>query len=614
MTRKLNKTLFAVALVTAGSSSVALAEIAPATPTVHKVFTASSTGDLARVIGTGANAKLRATDEEFTNEQMTFAFGAGNKGIAIEMHSAEALNPATNTVTLPPGPRANNRMQGACAPIELVNNAGVTEAKPTGQPVFITANNGNEYRQFNHPRVMPINDGKNFAVFYNVQFQGTNDTVRLVAVLDATCKHVPMSGGQAGQPNRYNAATNPGVIIMAKNNDDACMMQDTAGETALPLGGGKTKFVSWCGANGNGRDDGWAFRFNLNCQLDANGAATACAAVKGAGDDVSVEANEERTHGSCTVGTDKNTATCTWTAGNTQPQREGAWIGAVDITDGQPMKVLWKKMVAGRKEVQVAGKAVRTYAMRAMHTRVLNADGSPSDVVMFRSGDVQGSNANNGIKGGVYRANEVSLLKATRAGLEIIQAPTNFKGKFLGALDTHVTMCAGVFGTTSTPGFAMMSGSMTATGDASIRFLTTDGAKLKHEPQTLSVGANYDMHLYSNLLGNNPYNQGRGFGDCQVMKDPFNPGKSILIAAVNGKDVTQGASQFKPSGYLSTLVVAGPKAPAAGSGTGQSGNGEGNTATDGDSSVGGCSTGSGSTGLATLFLLGLVAAIRRRRA
>ena len=132
--------------------------------------------------------------------------------------------------------------------------------------------------------------------------------------------------------------------------------------------------------------------------------------------------------------------------------------------------------------------------------------------------------------------------------------------------------------------------------------------------QTLSVGANYDMHLYSNLLGNNPYNQGRGFGDCQVMKDPFNPGKSILIAAVNGKDPAQGASQFKPSGYLSTLVVAGPKAPAAGSGTGQSGNGEGNTATDGASSVGGCSTGSGSTGLATLFLLGLVAAIRRRRA
>ncbi len=612
MTRKLNKALFAVALVSGGAvSSVAVAEIAPASPAVNKIFSAS-TNDPARVTGTGADAKLRKTDEEFTNEQMSFAFGAGNKGVAVEMHSSEALNPFANppAVTLPPG--NGQRMQGACAPIELAQNAaGFTEAKATAQAKFLTANNGNEYRNFNHPRVVAINGGKNFIVFYNAQLN-SNDTKRYAMVVDQQCNTIPVTGGQNGQaaPTR----TNPGAVVMAKNNDDCAMMQDARGEEVVSSVGGKTKVVSWAGCNGNGSDDGWAFRFSVDCTLDAAGAATGCKVTKGNGDDVSVEPNEERTHGSCTVGTEKNTAICSWTAGNTQPQRNGVWVGAVDITDGQPMKVLWKKMIEGRKDLQLGTQTVRTYAMRGMHVRLLNADGSSSDTILFRSGDVRGNNQNNQ-KGGTYLTNQMSLLKATRAGLETVAAPANFASKLLGTDGTHLTMCPGLFGSTKTPGFALLNGTMTAAGDASVRFVTADGGKLNVEAQKLSLGANYDIHLYANYLGNNPGNQGRNFGDCQVMADPFKPGNQILVAAVTGKDKADTLSSIKPSGFLSVLTVGAPAAaPAGGTGAGQSGNGTGNTAGDGDSSVGGCSTGSGSTGLASLFLVGLVALLRRRRA
>ncbi len=617
MNRKLNKTLFAVALVSTGAlSSTALAEVQPASPSVTKIF-AASMNDPARVTGTGADAKLRKTDEEFTNEQMTFAIGEGGKGVAVQMMSSQALNPFANppAVTLPPG--NGQRMQGACAPIELAKSAaGPTEARAVAgtQPKFLTANNGNEYRNFNHPRVLTINGGKNFLVLYNAQLN-SNDTKRYAMVVDAQCNTIAVTGGQNGQaaPTR----TNPGAVVMAKNNDDCAMMQDAAGEQVVSSVGGQTKVVSWAGCNGNGSDDGWAFRFKVNCQLDAAGAATSCAVQKGNGDDVSVEPQEERTHGSCTTGTDKNTAICTWTAGNTQPQREGVWVGAVSIADGQPMKVLWKKMIEGRKDLQLGTQNVRTYAMRAMHSRVLNADGTPSDVILFRSGDVRGNNQNNQ-KGGTYLTTQVSLLKVSATEKATpVQAPTNFASQLLGTDGTHLTMCGGLLGSEKAPGFALMSGTMTAKGNGRVRFLTTDGAKLEVQKQSLTIGANYDIHLYSNYLGNNPGNQGRNFGDCQIMADPFNPGQNILVAAVTGKDQADTLSSIKPSGFLSVLTVASPAAPVAGGsgGAGQSGSGEGaGGSTDGDSSVAGCSSGSGSTGLASLLLVGLVALFRRRRA
>lgn len=616
MNRKLNKTLFAVALVSTGAvSSAALAEVQPASPAVNKIF-AASMNDPARVTGTGMDAKLRKTDEEFTNEQATFAIGAGNKGIAVQMMSSQALNPFANppAVTLPPG--NGQRMQGACAPIELAKSAaGPTEARavPGTQPLFVTNNNGNEYRNFNFPAAYAINGGKNFVVLYNAQLN-SNDTKRYAMVVDAQCNTIPVTGGQTGQP--APTRNNPGAVVMAKNNDDCAQAQDGGGETIVSSVGGKTKVIGWAGCNGNGGDDGHFYRFYVDCQLNADGAATSCAVKKGQGDDVVLAQAEERTRGKCvlTSATDNGFAACAWTEGNNQNPRDGSWIGGVDMTDGQAVKVLWKKMIEGRKDLQLGTQNVRTYSQRATINEVLDANGKPTDVVMFRTGDVRGNNQNNQ-KGGTYMTNQMSLFKVTRTDKAVpVQAPTNYANQLLGLDGTHLVTCTGRFGTKNAPGIAMIAGSMTAKGDARVRFVTTDGTKLEVQKQSLSIGANYDIHLYANYLGNNPGNQGRGFAKCEVMADPFNAGQSILITAVNGKDKNEPLSSIKPSGFMTVLTVAGPAAPAVGGGAGQSGSGNGAAGGDGDSSVAGCSTGSGSTGLASLLLLGLVALFRRRRA
>ena len=66
---------------------------------------------------------------------------------------------------------------------------------------------------------------------------------------------------------------------------------------------------------------------------------------------------------------------------------------------------------------------VRTYAMRAMHSRVMkpNATGvlEPTDQIIWRSGRVTGDNNGNNGKGGTYRANMMAVMKVGRDGLEV---------------------------------------------------------------------------------------------------------------------------------------------------------------------------------------------------
>jgi uncharacterized protein (TIGR03382 family) len=242
---------------------------------------------------------------------------------------------------------------------------------------------------------------------------------------------------------------------------------------------------------------------------------------------------------------------------------------------------------------------------------------------LIRTGDLEGSNQNNR-KGGRYLTFQVAVVAPTRAGMTYVQPMTNIQSKVTGLDGTHLVMTTGVFGASATPGVAFLQGSHTALAGApaTLRIMTLGGDnKLSVETATGNLGTSYGRHLYENYLGNNPGNQGRNFAKSFVMANPFygqggNKDKVLMISAVNGKDISQAESMYKPSTYVSVLPVVSDAAPAAGgngtgagNGQGQSGNGD----TDADSSIGGCSTGSGSTGLASLLLLGLVA-IRRRRA
>jgi MYXO-CTERM domain-containing protein len=639
MTRKLKIAIVAGAAaglaIPALSSVPAAAE--PLKATVYKVLDPDM-NDLARV----RDGRLRKTDEEFTNEQAVVQFfGDGKHAIYVSMR----------TGALPSGETPQHRMQASCTPLELVQQADgtVTFQKLQGE-TFITDNDGNEYRNANKPELMPINGGKNMLVLFNYQPNGTNDTRRYAKVLDQNCNLVTVKNG--------NGEVRKQVQVMAKNNDDADMHQTGEGPCDIALdSGGTTRLVCWAGANGNGRDDGWLNMINVSCQNGADGTATECTIKKEF--DLSLCKREERSRGRCTVSAaDPNTAICTWTEGNTQPQRDGTWIAAVDISTGGEQgenaqsRVIWKEQIEGRKDIEGGG---RTYSVRAMHTRVMlpRADGTleKSDMLFIRTGDLQGNN-NNDKKGGTYRQFRLGVAQATKAGLTWVMPMADANDMFLGIDGTHLTMCGAVFGEGSNlmPGFTMMQGSQNGGGvtPSVIKSIGYDVAAKKWvDLGTSNIGASYDRHLYANYLGNNPGNQGRNFAGCTMVKNAYagqngSTAQYLQFYAVTGKDPEYLARpEIKPTSYISAVEIAKvappaptpppadpmtppPANPGAGTGTGTgAGTGQTGAAPSDDPapespSMMGCTTAPGAAGghgaLLALVGLGALFIIRRRGA
>lgn len=629
MTRKLNQTLFAgmTAFLAAGAlSTVASADVGIGAAKVTPINMAT-TDDMARTQTPqgGGSAYLRKTDEEFTNEMHVAAIAKNKKGLSIEMRSGSLM--VNGTLTKPGG--NGQRMQGACAPIELVQGAGgAVEAKKNPGERFLTANNGNEYRNFNHPEVEVLTEGTAtqpalFLVMYNAQING-NDTKKYGVVVDEACNIVPTTGGQNGQAAA--TAANPGVVLIAKNNDDCSMNQDGGSGTKFALGTDEVQFVHWAGCNGNGADDGWVNSFAVKVTRDGAGKATSAKVTKFG--DVSVAKQEERSRGKCDkIAGDNAFVFCTYNQGNNQPMREGTWAAGLDVAAGKAPTILWTKQIEGRKELDLGGGAkARTYSSRIMQAAVLDGNLNNTDQFILRTGDLQGNNQNNR-KGGKYLSFQTSVVKVSRTGMTYTQPMVNQQSKTIGTDGTHLVMAPAIFGSAKAPGALFLQGSHTSTpGSVASARILTFGAdnKINVEPQTANIGAPYGRHLYSNYLGNNPGNQGRGFAKVFAIENPFynqngNKDKVLLIASTNGKDSSQPESQYKESTYISVIPVVSDAAATPGTGSGGgtgggTGNGQsGDGSTDGDTSVGGCSTGSGSTGLASLLLLGLVA-IRRRRA
>ncbi len=613
MIKKLQVAMFAV---TGLLPAVASADIRA--PKVTKI-TASPTTDLARVTNTNP-PRLRKTDEHQPGMEMAHAatFGDGKSGLYFVM--ATELN----------GVRPNRRVQLAMIPFHLAQEADgsvAAVADMTGAR-FVTNNNGNEYRNANHPSTFTAFDGNVICAEYNYQPNNSNDTKRYLQCFDKT-----------------GATVLNQTQIFAKNNDDASMNQDRASTWVVSKDANTTKLVAWRGANGNGRDDGWLQAFTLT--KDGAGKIAFKEIL-----DVSLCPREERSHGFCTTSaTDTNTAYCTWTEGNTQPQRDGTWIAAVDISgqkQGQ-QSILWKQQVEGRKQIE--GGKYRTYSMRAMHDRVMAVNPQTgaleaTDMIIWRSGDVRGNNNTNG-KGGAYLGNQMAIMKLSRdAQPQYVMPMTNMQSKLLGMDGTHLGMTAAMFGTTDKlmPGLAFLHGSHTGGGySAQLRAVGWDQATNTFKDLGSHAVAPYDRHLYPNYLGNNPGNQGRNYAGTEFIKNPFlgqngNTDAYLMLVATTGKDPAEVMQpEKKLSAYLTVIPVAqtppqgtGGTDPGTGTGTGSgedegsdpgtggTDEGTGNTdepaeVADPGQTLGGCSTTGHTGGLVTFLLVGLVALIRRRK-
>jgi uncharacterized protein (TIGR03382 family) len=550
---------------------------------------------------TGTPLRLRRTDsEQAGNEHLSTAlFGDGKSGLFFSLSTE--LN----------GQAATHRAQLAVVPFSLVQGTdGAVSAQPDMTKArFATANRGDEYRNAHASAAFAIDGGASVCAEYNYQPANTGDTKRYL---------------QCFAPD--GTTTMQQTEIFAKQNDDCSMAEVTP--RLIDKNGATERYVAYRGCNGNGRDDGWVSVYSVT--------KTATGYTAKRDYDLSVIAQEERSRGDCVVGTDTSFALCSATQGNTQPQREGTWMFAIDLTPGkyqganQQNALLWRKQMGGRQTVN----GVQTYAMRAMIVPVLAPDGKATDMVFYRHGAVQGNN-NDNRKGGQYIENMLAVVKATRAGMSFVTPMSGQAFTSLLAVDGTHNENLGVLignGADLKPALLVHNGRHTGgNGESTIRAIswdqaagaTTASAAFK-SAATLS-GPPADRHLYSNYLGNNPGNQGRNHTVGVFAANPFfgqggNNDKYLALYASSGKgDVMDPA--IKLAGFLSVIPVAsGPAAQTGGTSGGTTGGGttdpgtdDGGSTDDGsDATLGGCSTG-GSAGLATFLLIGLAAFIRRRR-
>jgi MYXO-CTERM domain-containing protein len=582
------------------------------------------------------NGRLRKTRYEESQEMAVVKMLDAQTGVFMQMQSG-----AIGTT------QPVHRQQVACTPIKLVKNAdGSVGGMVTGTAKFVTDNVGQDYRNANHIEGYAINGGKNVLLTFNYRPQGTNQTNRYAKVLDSACNIVPVQNA--------GGTTQKQVVIMQKNNDDCDMHQSGEGAgTVVSDAAGSTHIVYWAGCNGNGQDDGWV----NDIQVTSVNAGAAFKVAKNF--DLSVEPQEERSRGRCDVSaSDPNTAICTWTAGNNQPQREGTWIGAINIAstgakgENAQSRLLWKKRI----QDQTIFEGVRTYSVRANSSRILTTDATgallKSDQVIVQTSLLRGNNTNDR-KGGRYLAMFLGVATATKAGLTWDIPLTDVTNQMLGIDATHLTEAFSLVqdGAKMIPAMTFLQGSQFGGGSspADLKILAVDLASKKFvDYGSQKAGGSYDRHLYSNYLGGNPGNQGRNFAGAEFIKNPFATAAAdpqfLLLHALTGKDAADVLKpEIKGSSYVSIMPMYQPQAlpppPPAGlpntsnPGANASGGGQnaqpqagdptpanmvpGTPATDGSFSTG-CSMASGQTSASGLFFLlvgvGLVTLARRRRA
>lgn len=559
-----------------------------------------------------SNGRLRRTDSEQAGlEQPSLVMlddGTGKKTKGLYFVMATEL-PATTAGG--PVRRATDRVQLAVVPFTLAQAAdgSVIAQARMAESKYVTNNDGDEYRNAHKPHAFALTNDI-ACVDYNYQVQGGNDTKRYTQCFNAN-------------GDRLLDQT----LIFAKNNDD-CSMHQTSPVTVTQRINNEVHVVEWHGCNGNGRDDGWGQKSKYT--IVNNGTAVTYTREF----DISLAPREERSRGFCSVAAkDPNTAICTWTEGNNQPQRDGTWMAAIDITPGKfsgadrQQALLWKEQIEGRKDID----GLRTYSMRVAHTRIMapTATGElePTDQMLVYTNDLRGNNNTNEKGGTIYRT-MMGVIKADKNGMSYV-LPLQDTSKLLRGLGgTHLGMNTAVFGTTDKlmPGAVFTNGSHTGgyfSGQA--RSLLWDQAANKFIDGGMVATAESDRHLYSNYLGNNPGNQGRNHDAAVMIPNPFvgqnTQDAYLMLVASTGKPMAEvGAPEKKPSGYITVIPVAQAPAQQGGSGSGSGSNPdptpeptpEGEDPAAGDS-LGGCSTGGTTGGLATFALIGLAAFIRRRK-
>jgi uncharacterized protein (TIGR03382 family) len=603
-----------LAIVGVAGLGLATDKQADAAPTVSVIAPPDGTGtDTTGVLRDQArvnNGRLRRDDEKQPGaEQPAMVVFNDNKTGIVFVTKSGSVNGLTPT----------NRVQLALIPFHLEQDvegnvqavADITAAK------FVTDNDGNEYRQANHPTAFLINNGDAACTIYNFQPRNTNNTEQYIQCF-----------------NRQAATILPQTRAFAYNNDDCCA-EASHGAEVISFDAGKNRLMKASSHNGNGDDAASIDVFNVNCDAPTN--ATSCTFKREY--DVRIIEQEERTRAHCTLGADKSFALCTGTAGNNQPARDNTWAIGVDLTAGkysgtnQQAALLFKTQIDGRKNIDIGGgQTVRTYSSRVNHERVLGADANgvliPTDQILIETVDSRGNNANEGRIGGHIYQHNFGLYSVTRTGITPVIPMTDLTSDTLGFSSVHTQVQVAVFGTKGNlmPGLQLSGGSHTGGGAAGqLMSVGLDATNKKFTVLGTTSIAPWDRHLYPNYEGNNPGNQGRNFANAVLIKNPFvgvlnNNDAYLQLVVTTGKTMnTMMHQEIKLSTFISVVGVAQDHDATSGGGSDQgsggSNSGSGNTDPNQDSgtTLGGCSATNAGTGAAMFLLIGLVSFLRRRR-
>ena len=306
-----------------------------------------------------------------------------------------------------------------------------------------------------------------------------------------------------------------------------------------------SRLVAWRGCNGNGQDDGWAQVFEsrsttrpprrkVDLQADARRLA--------------VPARRALATASAPPARIPNTAICSWTEGNTQPQRDGTWMAAIDITrqdrtdaGDDPLEA------ADRRPQDAAGRHAAPTRCARCTDRIMLLDPTTGDARAHRHarlalGRRPRQQQRQQAKGGTYYGNNMAVIKATKAGMHVRRPDDRHVAEALGIDGTHLGMrvrrCS-ARPTRSSPASCSSAARTPAVATARSSRRSA-GTRRRTRSRTASsyAGAPYDRHLYPNYLGNNPGNQGRNYSGLEFIKNPFATGAAgedayLMVIAID---------------------------------------------------------------------------------
>lgn len=232
-----------------------------------------------RVRRDGPNGRARAGDQyQAGNEHSTMAQLSSGEIIIISMSSKEGIANAEE-VNL-----GDKEVQGLCSSITFDQNLG----PQLSTQAYISNNDGDRYRNFHHPSctqiVDPATGATEDAVYceYNYAPNNNNRAQTYGVVIGPGCEVLTDNNNNLAQPNNN-------TLVQAKNNDD-CLNSKQDHMSFISKDGDTYYMASIDGCNGNGRDDAWARTTALTKNGDGSWTVDKL-------DDISIEADEERTRG-----------------------------------------------------------------------------------------------------------------------------------------------------------------------------------------------------------------------------------------------------------------------------------------------------------------------------